>query len=71
MPGNILLAKRRKRIQLLGVDCCWVGFFPDIGKVSKTELDLVFILDEMHVSCTCMCFLSLSSLFKSLLNSAQ
>lgn len=31
MPGDILLVKRTKRVQLLGRGCCW-GFFPGIGK---------------------------------------
>lgn len=45
-------------------------FFPQI-LISETEFHLVFILDKTHVPHAYMCFLSLSSLFKSHLNSAQ
>lgn len=49
---------------------CLFFFFPQI-LISETEFHLVFILDKTHVPHAYMCFLSLSSLFKSHLNSAQ
>lgn len=66
-PGSILHTKRKEGVQHF---LSFFFFSPQI-LISETEFHLVFILDKTHVPHAYMCFLSLSSLFKSHLNSAQ